>query len=121
MQWPLIRAIRVIRWPFPLADARTGLAAREALNAMEKSPSAQTSRLMDCADDFARRQPTKAVVTAFGAGMLLHMLPLGAITAALVAVAYSLVRPALLFLGLVKACEFLGVSTHTPPSSTTHH
>ena len=105
----------------PGADARTTRSAREALNAMHKSPAAQTSHLMECADDFARRQPTKAVVTAFGAGILLHMLPLGAITAALVAVAYSLVRPALLFLGLVKACEFLGVNTHTPPPSSTHH
>ena len=76
---------------------------------------------MDRADDFAQREPAKAVVTAFGAGVLLHMLPLGAITAALVAIAISLVRPVLLFLGLVKACEFLGVNTHTPPSSSPQH
>ena len=85
---------------------------------MEPSPSRQNSRLLECADDFARREPTKAVVTAFGAGILLHMLPLGAITAALVAIAYSLVRPFLLFLGLMKACEFLGVNPHTPGKSS---
>ena len=61
--------------------------------------------LLERADDFARRDPTRASVSAFGAGFLLNLLPLGAIAAALVGIAFSLVRPALLFLGLYKACE----------------
>ena len=52
--------------------------------------------LLHHADEFARREPAKAVVSAFALGILL--LPLGAI-------AFSLVRPALLFFGLRKARE----------------
>ena len=59
------------------------------------------------AEAFARREPAKAVATAFGAGLLLHLLPLRAVTA----VAIALARPALIILGLLKAwelcpCEF---------------
>jgi hypothetical protein len=90
---------------------------RDALSAMDQPPAPQTSRLAACADDFARREPTKAVISAFGAGVLLNMLPLGAIVSALVAVAFSLVRPALLFLGLLKACELCGIK---PPLPSQH-
>ena len=62
--------------------------------------------LMQRADDFARREPAKAVVSGVGAGFLLNLLPLGAIASALVGIAFSFVRPALLFLGLMKAFEF---------------
>ncbi len=81
---------------------------------MEYPTSESTSPLLQRADDFARREPTKAVVSAFGVGFLLNLLPLGAIAGALVAIAFTLVRPALLFLGLVKACEFCGVPSKTP-------
>jgi hypothetical protein len=86
---------------------------RDAFSAMDQSPARQTSRIAQCADEFARREPTKAVVSAFGAGILLNMLPLGAIAAALVGIALSLVRPALLFLGLFKACELCGMTPKT--------
>ena len=59
------------------------------------------------ADDYARHQPTKAIVAAAGAGFLINLLPIGAIVGALAAVAFALARPVLLFLGLLKACEFL--------------
>ena len=72
---------------------------------------------MERADDFARREPAKAVVSAFGAGFLLNLLPLGDIAAALVGIVFSLVRPALLFLGLMKACEFC----RTPTPMTDRH
>lgn len=65
------------------------------------------------AEDFARREPAKAVVSAVGAGFLLNLLPLGAIAGAAVGVAFSLVRPALLFLGILKACEFYRTKTST--------
>ena len=68
---------------------------------------------MQRADDFARHEPAKAVVSAFGAGFLLNLLPLSAIAAALVGIAFTLVRPALLFLGLLKACEFCRTKTQT--------
>ncbi len=67
------------------------------------------------ADDFARREPTTAIASAFGAGFLLNLLPLGAIAAALVGVAFSFVRPALLFLGVLKACEYCRTQTSTAP------
>lgn len=57
------------------------------------------------AEAFARREPTKAVASAFGAGFLLHLLPVGAILRALAAVAFALARPALLFLGLQRAWD----------------
>ena len=56
---------------------------------------------LDQADAFARREPTKAVVSAFGAGFLLNLLPVGA----LVAIAFALARPVLLGCGLLKVWE----------------
>ena len=92
----------------------------DALVAMEKdkplNPSRNLDDLMKRADDFARREPARATLSAFGAGFLLNLLPLGAIAAALVAIAFSLVRPALLFLGLFKACEFYRAKTQ--PTAT---
>ena len=72
--------------------------------------------LMLRADDFARREPTTAMASAFGAGFLLNLLPLGAIAAALVGIAFSFARPALLFLGVLKACEFCRAQTSTTTS-----
>ena len=62
--------------------------------------------LMERADEFARRDPARATVSAFGAGFLLNLLPLRTIASLLVGIAFTFVRPALLFLGLLKACEF---------------
>ena len=53
------------------------------------------------AEAFARREPAKAVASAFGAGLVLHLLPLRAVTA----VALALARPALISLGLLKLWE----------------
>ena len=80
-----------------------------------KSPP-KLDALLQRADDFARREPARATVSAFGAGFLLNLLPLGAIAAALVSIAFSLVRPALLFLGLFKACEFYRSKTQPTPT-----
>ena len=66
-------------------------------------------------DEFARREPTKAVASAVGAGFLINMLPIGTIVSALVAVVFAMVRPGLLFLGLMKACEFCRPKTKTNP------
>jgi len=70
------------------------------------SPSSTTRvALFENADAFARAEPTKAVVSAFGVGLIMHLLPIGAIVGGLAAVAFTLARPFLLFLGVVKACE----------------
>lgn len=92
--------------------------SHDAFSAMDESPAPPTSRLGECADDYTRREPTKAVISAFGAGVLLNMLPIGAIVAALVGIAFTLIRPALLFFGLIKVCELCGVKA---PVSPQHH
>jgi len=56
-------------------------------------------------DDYARREPTRAVVSAFGLGVLLNFLPLRLIVSAIIGVFLLLLRPALLFLGLMKLTE----------------
>ncbi|MEO6789146.1 MAG: hypothetical protein ABI318_23735 [Chthoniobacteraceae bacterium] len=77
-----------------------------------KTPPPAIKSIIQRADDFARREPVKAVVSGFGAGFLLNLLPLRAIASTLVAIAFSCLRPALLFLGLMKACDFC--RTHKP-------
>jgi len=62
--------------------------------------------LMQRAEDFARHEPVKAVVSGLGAGFLINLLPLRAIASTFVGIAFACLRPAMLFLGLVKACEF---------------
>ena len=56
------------------------------------------------AEEFAKREPAKALACAFGTGLLLHLLP----TRATTAVFSALVRPVLLCLGLIKAMEVCG-------------
>lgn len=68
---------------------------------------APIDRLLERADEFARNDPTRATLAAFGAGVALNLLPLGAIAAKTVDVAFSLMRPALLSLGLFRALELL--------------
>jgi ElaB/YqjD/DUF883 family membrane-anchored ribosome-binding protein len=69
------------------------------------SPTDQLEVWLDQADDYARREPVKAVVSAFGVGFLVNLLPIGAIVGALTGIAFAMARPVLLFLGLLKACD----------------
>ncbi len=86
---------------------------------MAASASSQPWRLMDCSDDYARREPVKAVSKAFVAGLFLSLLPLGALAEMLVAVAISLLRPGLFFLGLLKARELcVSLAPQEPPPSS---
>ena len=62
-------------------------------------------RLLHRAEEFARREPAKAMATAFGAGLLLNVLPARFIAGAVTAVAVPFMRPTLLALGLYKAFE----------------
>jgi len=81
------------------------------------TPGFQVAALDDVlrrAEDFARREPAKAAISAFGIGFLLNLLPIRALTSALVGIAFALVRPSLLFLGLLKASEFYRNQTSTP-------
>lgn len=53
-------------------------------------------------DQYITEQPTKAVAAAAGTGFLLTFLPVGKIVGMLIDLAFTLVRPLLLGLGLVK-------------------
>lgn len=57
------------------------------------------------AEAFARDEPAKAVASAFGAGLLLTLLPVGAIVRLFAAILFALARPVLLGLGLRKTWE----------------
>ncbi len=56
-------------------------------------------------EQYAREEPLKTVGVAFGAGLILTLLPVGAIVVAVVRLTLSLLRPALLILGAIKLYE----------------
>lgn len=62
-------------------------------------------RLLEKTEDFIRREPSKAVAVAFGAGLLLKLLPPRAVARPFAAVTAKLLPPTLLGLGLLKAVE----------------
>ena len=106
--------------PARILDTRSRTPRRDTLVAMSKrtkTPPPAIESILQRTDDFARREPAKAVVSSFGAGFLLNLLPLRAITSVFVAIAFSCLRPALLFLGLMKACEFCRTNK---PSNESH-
>jgi hypothetical protein len=63
-----------------------------------------------------RREPAKAVAVAMGAGLLLKLLPTRAMVRPLATLAVTLVPPALLGLGLVKAFELCCQQTKLKPA-----
>jgi hypothetical protein len=67
------------------------------------------------AEAFARDEPAKAVASAFGAGLLLTLLPIGATVRVCAAILFALARPVLLGLGLRKAWELCPIEK--PPST----
>ncbi|MFZ4594863.1 MAG: hypothetical protein ACOYOF_11435 [Verrucomicrobiaceae bacterium] len=72
-------------------------------------------QVLDDVAQFARREPaTTAVVAAFGAGLLLNLLPTRAVARTVTAVGSMLMRPALLSLGLIKAVELCCQKTNRP-------
>lgn len=81
------------------------------LKTSQPKPAQSGASWLKKADDYARHEPTKAVVSAAGAGFLINLLPIGAIVGALAGVAFAMARPVLLFLGLMKAYELLRTKT----------
>ena len=71
---------------------------------------ASLQRLLDKTEEFVRREPAKAVAVAFGAGLLLKLLPPRAVARPLAAVTAKLLPPTLLGLGLIKALELARTS-----------
>ena len=67
--------------------------------------SAKFEEWKTCAERSVREEPIKTAGLAFVAGLFLTVLPVGRILAGLVRVAFALLRPALLILGVVKLVE----------------
>jgi hypothetical protein len=57
--------------------------------------------LISSVEKYARKEPTKAVSAAFGAGLILTLLPVGG----LVRLLFIALRPLLLILGFIKLYE----------------
>jgi len=62
-------------------------------------------RTLERTEDYVRREPTKAVAAAMGAGLLLKLLPTRSMVRPITTLAVVLLPPALLGLGLIKAFE----------------
>lgn len=69
------------------------------------TPGTTIHRLLHDAENFVRRDPGKAIATAFGAGLILNLVPPRVILGTITAVAVPFLRPAVLGLGLFKAFE----------------
>ena len=72
-------------------------------------------RLLEDIKSFARREPTQAVAAAFGIGLLINLLPARAVSGTAAAVGATLMRPALLSLGVIKAVELCCQNCKTAP------
>lgn len=62
-------------------------------------------RTLERTEAYVRREPTKAVAAAMGAGLLIKLLPTRSMVRPLTTLAVALLPPALLGLGLLKAFE----------------
>jgi hypothetical protein len=66
------------------------------------------SKLKDwcgCAEKCAREEPLQCLSIAFVIGLVLSILPLGRLVGFVVQLAFSLLRPVLVILGMMKAFE----------------
>ena len=66
------------------------------------------SELIRKTADEVRKQPVKSLVWAFFVGVFLTVFPIGRILGLFAWIAFGLLRPVLLLLGLLKACEVIG-------------
>lgn len=80
------------------------------------SPAPVLERIVVATEKYAREEPVRAVGAAFGSGLILTLLPVGAIVSGILRLALSLVRPILIILGVVKLYERLGESSNEPAS-----
>lgn len=70
-------------------------------------------RLISEAETMAHNEPAKAVAAAVGVGIVLNVLPTRFLVASATAVTLTMLRPALLTLGLIKAFELCSSSSKT--------
>jgi hypothetical protein len=83
------------------------------------TPSAPGSpnALLERTEAYARQQPTQALSAAFGLGLVLALLPLGSLLGGLTRLAFLVLRPILIVLGLVKLYEQFDHSRPVPSES----
>ena len=62
-------------------------------------------QVLSTVEDYVRREPVKASAVAFGAGLLLKLLPARAVARPVATLAVKLLPPVLVGLGLLKALE----------------
>ena len=72
-------------------------------------------KILSTVEDYVRREPLKASAVAFGAGLLLKLVPARAVARPVATLAVKLLRPALVGLGLLKALEIC--CQHEPPTA----
>lgn len=65
-----------------------------------------------------REEPVKTAGLAFAAGMVLTVLPTGRIVGGLIRLAFGLVQPALLILGVLKIVEEFDKQKKSRPSAS---
>lgn len=70
------------------------------------------TRVVHEAETLARNEPAKAVAAAVGAGLLLNLVPTRFLVASATAVTLTMLRPALLTLGVLKAFELCSSQSH---------
>jgi hypothetical protein len=77
------------------------------MNASEQVHPAELclQQMVEKTEEYVRREPAMAVAIAFGAGLLLKLLPTRAVSRPVAAIAVKLLPPTLLGLGLLKAFE----------------
>jgi hypothetical protein len=63
-------------------------------------------------EEFARRAPSKAVITAFVVGLLFNLLPIRAMVRTLIMLLFTSTRPVMLFLGFMKALDMCRKQTN---------
>lgn len=68
-------------------------------------------RFVNDAETMARNEPAKAIAVAMGLGLVLNVLPARFLISSVTAVTLTVLRPALLTLGVVKAFELCNTST----------
>ena len=96
------------------------------MNATEPPHAAKLclQELLGKAETYVRREPMKAFVAAIGAGLLLKLLPPRAVARPITELAVTLLPPALLGFGILKAFELCCESVHckaASPSSPDPH
>jgi hypothetical protein len=70
-------------------------------------------------ETYTREEPVKALSAAFGIGILLTLLPVGAFVSGIVRLLFLVARPVLLVLGLIKVADAWEAHRSKPETAAT--